>query len=226
MAIEYPSYKCPVCGNYTLPEGAWGEICPVCFWEADGFVQNDNDISPANGLSIAEARDNWKKMNCSDLYYKQFCRHPYPSELPWIYEHDPEITGQDDRDAMVDLMRSFYYISDEVHSHEKEYFESATAVFHDCLAYTEEADGEGCYDSTERPEEYDMEEMIHIFELLADYGDHVIESNIKLAQCYIHGFGVKKDLAKAAEYLREAAEHAEIKSQEGDNNGEGRLLHE
>ena len=82
--------KCPVCGNYTLEERHINEICPVCVWEDDLFVRNEDDFSPANGMTLAEARGSWKEIRSCHGMMKQYCRGPYPSELPWIYEHDAE----------------------------------------------------------------------------------------------------------------------------------------
>ena len=53
----------------------------------------------------------------------------------------------------------------------------------------------------------------------ADYGEYAIESNIKFAQCHLNGFGVSKDIKKVDEYLREAAEYAEIESGKRQKNG-------
>ena len=208
-----PKHKCPVCGYYTLEDRHANDICPVCFWEDDCFVVNENDFSPANGITLAEAKENWESEKCSRFSDKPFCRNPYPSELPWIYEHDAEITGRDDRDAMVDVMRTFDYISNAVHSHEKEYFTAATTVFNRCLAEAESNGAQSDYYISEKLTESDKEEMIRIYELLADYGDYAFHSNIKLAECYMNGFGVERDLNKTGDYLRAAAELADSMSE-------------
>ena len=208
--------KYPVCGNYTLTQRHVFDICPVCFWEDDCFIDDENEYSSANVMTLAEARENWQRDGSCSSHDASFCRKPFPSELPWIYEHEVEVTGDDDRDAMVDVMRDLYFISSEVHSHEKEYYEAANSVYNECLSASE-GDMEP---SDDLPTETDKEEMIRIFELLADHGDYAIESNIKLAECYLKGFGVAQNTQKTAEFLREAAEYIEIENKEGVGNGE------
>lgn len=53
--------QCPCCDFYTISEvGGW-EICPICFWEDDGFRRAEIDVpSGANhGLTLREARANF-----------------------------------------------------------------------------------------------------------------------------------------------------------------------
>jgi hypothetical protein len=53
--------QCPCCDFYTLSEvGGW-EICPICYWEDDGFRKAEIDVpSGANhGLTLREARANF-----------------------------------------------------------------------------------------------------------------------------------------------------------------------
>lgn len=53
--------QCPCCDFYTLSEvGDW-EICPICYWEDDGFRQAEVDVpSGANhGLTLRQARANF-----------------------------------------------------------------------------------------------------------------------------------------------------------------------
>ena len=44
-------YQCPCCGYYTYtlpPVKDYGFICPVCFWESDKHVKNEDDVSELN----------------------------------------------------------------------------------------------------------------------------------------------------------------------------------
>ena len=206
--------KCPVCGYYTLAEN--DNICPICNWYGDPKSAED-ELREA----IISERKKWnKKLDDDPDLFSEFSlsiRGPLPDELPWVYEHEAEKIGSEETDAMVDHMRVLSYMSDQVHKHELQFYTAARSVFAKCLP-----ENMDWYYATDG----ELEGMIHTFELLADHGEYVIESNIKLAQCYMYGYGVKKDLKKTAEYLREAAEYAEIKSQEGEDNGEDRLLHE
>lgn len=58
---------CPCCANYTFPIGneknlyLCGAICPVCYWEIDLFVSDDDEPSGSNhGLSLNQAKENYK----------------------------------------------------------------------------------------------------------------------------------------------------------------------
>jgi hypothetical protein len=52
--------KCMCCGSHTLPNDGIFEICPLCWWQDDGF-QNDghNFDGGANILSLKEYRKKW-----------------------------------------------------------------------------------------------------------------------------------------------------------------------
>lgn len=62
--------QCPCCDFYTLSEvGGW-EICPICYWEDDGFRKIEIDVpSGANhGLTLREARANFVRLGaCCQL---------------------------------------------------------------------------------------------------------------------------------------------------------------
>ena len=48
--VPSPCFPCPVCGAMTIEEPAMWDICPVCGWEDDGFIQTDDDSGfGANG---------------------------------------------------------------------------------------------------------------------------------------------------------------------------------
>lgn len=49
-------HKCPVCGKHTFPERDSYDICPVCGWEDDAYMENhpDDDCGANNGMSLNE----------------------------------------------------------------------------------------------------------------------------------------------------------------------------
>ena len=56
--------KCPCCENYTIEsdEEFITEICEICFWQYDLLAHNKPDVNiGANGISLYEARENYKK---------------------------------------------------------------------------------------------------------------------------------------------------------------------
>ncbi|HAX74165.1 MAG TPA: hypothetical protein DCY20_11630 [Firmicutes bacterium] len=66
--------SCPCCGALTIPNqgDALGFICPLCLWEIDLFVINDDEQSDLNhGLSLNEARANVKQFGVIE---KRFIR--------------------------------------------------------------------------------------------------------------------------------------------------------
>lgn len=63
------------------------EICPVCFWEDDGQDDHDADHvrgGPNRGLSLTEARRNFRVMGAGDERRAQFVRGPLPDEQPGV----------------------------------------------------------------------------------------------------------------------------------------------
>ncbi|WBV56555.1 CPCC family cysteine-rich protein [Chryseobacterium daecheongense] len=50
---------CPCCGYKTILEKGNYEICPVCFWEDDGSI-NDLKYSSANHMTLKDAKENFK----------------------------------------------------------------------------------------------------------------------------------------------------------------------
>jgi len=78
-------YKCLCCGNYTLPiepEAAVAFICPVCYWENDVFITSDNEPSDENrGLTLLQARDNYRKIGACCAELLQYVRKPSEDEL-------------------------------------------------------------------------------------------------------------------------------------------------
>lgn len=83
-------YKCKCCGYYTLyeepldPEKFPGtfEICPVCFWEDDSlqFLNPQKNYGP-NGVSLNEAKENYKKYGAIREEVIQYVRKPRKDEI-------------------------------------------------------------------------------------------------------------------------------------------------
>ena len=80
-----PTFACPCCAHLTLEEAPPGTyaICPVCFWE-DDFVQfRDPDYEGgANGVSLAEARENFRAFGACSEADKAHVRSALPTERP------------------------------------------------------------------------------------------------------------------------------------------------
>lgn len=82
--LALPKYACPCCGYDTLTEPAGGtfEICPVCFWEDDRAQLADPSYAGgANGISLEEARENYRRFGVSREDLAPFVRPPKKSEM-------------------------------------------------------------------------------------------------------------------------------------------------
>jgi hypothetical protein len=78
-------YPCPCCGYLTLDEAPPDTyaICKVCFWEDDGVQFRDPDREGgANGVSLNQARRNFREHGVSELRFKAHVRPPLPDEQP------------------------------------------------------------------------------------------------------------------------------------------------
>jgi hypothetical protein len=76
-------YECPCCGYLTLEEEPPGtfEICSVCFWEDDDVQFYDHDYKGgANGVSLNQARANYRRFGAIDEGSIPFVRKPRESE--------------------------------------------------------------------------------------------------------------------------------------------------
>ena len=80
--------KCLCCGYKTLPkkvEECICFICPVCFWENDIFMKNIYDTkekSDSNGgMTLDEARDNYKNYGACDKKFIDKVRKPNKDEI-------------------------------------------------------------------------------------------------------------------------------------------------
>ena len=86
-ADDTPREQCPCCDYVTLSERGDWEICPICFWEDDWTnVDNLDRESGVNGLTLREARSNFKEFGACEL-------RALPSVLPVSqrkkYHHQP-----------------------------------------------------------------------------------------------------------------------------------------
>ena len=82
-------YKCPCCGYYTFTDKPVGEydICPVCFWEDDPFQADNPDLEGmSNGVSLNQARENFKKFGACEECHVESVRPPKEDELTGLDE--------------------------------------------------------------------------------------------------------------------------------------------
>lgn len=59
-----------------------GYICPVCFWENDIFLDSEEAASDCNhGMSLQEARENFKAVGACEEAMLPYVRAPRPEEM-------------------------------------------------------------------------------------------------------------------------------------------------
>lgn len=76
---EEKCHKCACCGYYTVYFP--GDICPVCFWEWD-IVKDLEEPSCANhGLTLSQARENYRAFGACEKEMLPHVRQPKPEEL-------------------------------------------------------------------------------------------------------------------------------------------------
>lgn len=78
-------YNCPCCNYKTFDapiQESIGDICPVCFWEIDFFIKNENSPSGANsGLTLKQARKNFIDFGACEKSMLKYVRKPLLEEL-------------------------------------------------------------------------------------------------------------------------------------------------
>ncbi|EAG8042350.1 hypothetical protein B9F81_00855 [Listeria monocytogenes] len=92
--------RCACCNCLTIDVRGEFEICPICFWEDEGYFVFDKqeiyshyqDISSIedllnirscanNGLTLLDARQNFKLFGACELAIKKYVREPNAEEL-------------------------------------------------------------------------------------------------------------------------------------------------
>lgn len=76
-------YRCYCCGYYTLSDDS-DDICSVCWWQDDIVQREDPDYGggPNHGISLNEAKRNYKIFGAIGKEYVLEVRKPLPEELP------------------------------------------------------------------------------------------------------------------------------------------------
>ena len=75
--------QCPCCGYFTIDdEEVITDICEVCYWQYDLTAQENPDriIGPNHGVSLNQARENYKNFGASSMRVKEFVRPPREDE--------------------------------------------------------------------------------------------------------------------------------------------------
>jgi hypothetical protein len=77
-------FACACCGCFTLERGGHSTflICPVCFWEDDGFQRDHPDEPGTNAVTLREARACYRDHGVSETRFSTLVREPHPDELP------------------------------------------------------------------------------------------------------------------------------------------------
>jgi hypothetical protein len=81
-------YACPCCGYLTLPQRGGYDVCPVCRWEDDGQDEHDASLpsesrgGPNRGLTLLQARENFRILGASSEQRAIHAREPLPHEHP------------------------------------------------------------------------------------------------------------------------------------------------
>jgi hypothetical protein len=80
-----PAIDCPCCRYISLRKGGHGEICPICYWECDHFLNGQmNEPSISNhGLTLEEARINFEKYGACEAH---FVDNVLPYEVRNLYQ--------------------------------------------------------------------------------------------------------------------------------------------
>ncbi len=184
MGRDIPQYKCPICGNYTMFDPENYEICPVCGWKNKSDCDNYEQL-------LWEAQDEY--LNLGHVDNAKMFRNPLPSELPWIHEHEPETSGDDKHDGIVDLYRILSYQGHEISRRPDLFMAAADTIFNRCI----KEGPKGNYEETD---------MFQIYQNLEGYGAFGLQAQLKLAMCFQYGFGTKRDGKNAEGTLSDAVD--------------------
>ncbi len=77
---------CPCCRYVSLVSGEHGEICPICFWEYDSFIKEQDPASPSvsnHGLTLEQARENFEIFGACE---EDMVQHVIPAEARKFYK--------------------------------------------------------------------------------------------------------------------------------------------
>ena len=72
-------YACPCCQYFTLDEDHYYQICPVCFWEDDGAIK-DEDYGGPNHMTLGEGRKAYLRIGSCNANMLKHCRQPHDDE--------------------------------------------------------------------------------------------------------------------------------------------------
>lgn len=103
-------YVCDCCGYKTMDESRSGyEICPVCFWQDDGYIDKDGYYDTgANHVKLSEAQANFKKFGASEECLVEYVRKPRKDEL---YQGElkgyKERTQEEEEKLLMKLMEKY-----------------------------------------------------------------------------------------------------------------------
>ena len=83
-------YVCPCCGCLTVDKLKAWSICPVCFWEDEGGVYDgdtvrDDVYSVPNHMTLAQARDNYRRFGACRKELSSKTREPTEQEIVGSY---------------------------------------------------------------------------------------------------------------------------------------------
>ena len=74
------TFVCPCCGHRTLPSRGEYDICPVCFWEDDPDCRTPDEPNDCNGISLTEARRNYREFGACQKAMLPHVRKPLNHE--------------------------------------------------------------------------------------------------------------------------------------------------
>ena len=60
--MKTKKYLCACCGQYTLLEENFSDVCPVCNWQDEPYQNENPDLAGgANDMSLNQAKEAFKK---------------------------------------------------------------------------------------------------------------------------------------------------------------------
>jgi hypothetical protein len=81
--MDKTKFICTVCGHKTLQTKGHYEICPVCFWEDEGDIEDFSQptYGPNGSLSVEKARINYELFGAVNKKFAVNVRPPLAEEL-------------------------------------------------------------------------------------------------------------------------------------------------